>query len=57
MKKTLNIGLIGVGRRGKSLLENVILHMDDINVLAVCDLYEDRVNEAANLILKEKGTY
>ena len=42
--KKLNIGIVGLGKRGTDLL-NTILKMDDINVVAVCDEYEDRVRD------------
>ncbi|WP_249435686.1 Gfo/Idh/MocA family oxidoreductase [Paenibacillus sp. Marseille-Q4541] len=51
----VKIGLIGLGARGMSLLKGIFLKMDDIEVAAVCDLYEDRCNEAAELIKSERG--
>ena len=53
MLDKLNIGVIGVSGRGMGLLEN-ILTMPDINVIAVCDLYEDRV-QAAQKKAEEMG--
>ncbi|MEG0847584.1 MAG: Gfo/Idh/MocA family oxidoreductase [Niameybacter sp.] len=55
MKTTLNIGLIGAGARGCGLLDGVILHMNDINVIAVCDTYSDRAEGAANRIQETHG--
>lgn len=51
--KRIKVGVIGLGNRGKSLIEDVMLHMDNIEITAICDEYEDRVNTMAN-ILKEK---
>lgn len=42
MKEKLKIGVIGLGGRGSGILEHIILEMDDIDVVAVCDTYEDR---------------
>lgn len=53
--KTLKIGIIGLGCRGKALLEQVILDMEDITIAGVCDEYEDRVAEAAALVQTKKG--
>ena len=39
----INAGIIGLGKRGTGLLNSVLLKNADINVIAVCDLYEDRV--------------
>lgn len=55
MKKQLNIGIIGLGGRGYGLLTGVILHMDDIHVVGVCDGYEDRAQNAADQVEKVKG--
>ena len=40
-------GIIGLGNRGMSLLEHVILALSDYcDVTAVCDVYEDRMMDA-----------
>ena len=49
MSREIRIGLIGLGNRGISLLEQVILPQK-VCVAAVCDNYEDRRNAAAKLI-------
>lgn len=51
IKETLNIGLIGVGLRGTNHLNNVLLR-DDVNVLAICDIDEQRNKIALDLINK-----
>ncbi len=53
MKNSVNIGVIGLGGRGASMAE-VMAKMEDINILAVCDKYQDRVD---NMIKKlvDKG--
>ena len=49
MSREIRIGLIGLGNRGISLLEQVILPQK-VCVAAVCDNYEDRRDAAAKLI-------
>ena len=55
MKEKLNIGVIGLGGRGYGLLDSVMLPREEINVLAVCDLYEDRRQRAADTVREKKG--
>lgn len=45
----IKIGYIGLGARGRSLLKNVVLGQGE-NVTAVCDVYEDRAVEGAELV-------
>ena len=54
MKDIVNIGYIGLGRRGKSMLRQTLRHMDDIKITYLCDTNEARLNEAVG-ILAEKG--
>ena len=49
--KKLKIGLIGCGARGGNKLLDTTLSMEDIDVVAVCDEYEDRLLEAQNKVL------
>lgn len=55
MKETLKIGVIGLGGRGYDLMASVMLPRPDIQVLAVCDLYEDRREKAAAKVKEERG--
>ena len=55
MKEKLNIGVIGLGGRGYGLLKEVMLPREEINVLAVCDLYEDRRQAGAAAVKEAKG--
>ena len=48
----VHIGVIGLGSRGLPQLK-VLLQMPDVEVRAVCDVYEDRVSAAKELCLKE----
>lgn len=53
--KKINIGVIGLGARGYSLLKDVMLQVDYVEVLGVCDLYEDRTEKGFDLVLETKG--
>ncbi|MBE5868049.1 MAG: gfo/Idh/MocA family oxidoreductase [Lachnospiraceae bacterium] len=50
----LKIGIVGLGCRGMDLL-STILKMNDVEVVAVCDEYQDRMQDAAKLIEKNRG--
>ena len=53
--KKLRVGLIGLGARGSSLLESVLLPMEDVEITAVCDVYEDRTASATALLEKAEN--
>lgn len=55
MQDKMNIGIIGLGGRGYGLMDGVILHMDDIEIVSVCDLYEDRAEKAAKRVEDVRG--
>ncbi|NOY61441.1 MAG: Gfo/Idh/MocA family oxidoreductase, partial [Calditrichaeota bacterium] len=50
-KKSLNIGIVGTGRRGKSLLKTM-LQIDNINVPALCDIDQDALSIAQDIAVK-----
>ncbi|MUG65653.1 gfo/Idh/MocA family oxidoreductase [Paenibacillus campinasensis] len=50
----LNIGFIGLGKRGRDLLK-LLADMPDVSITALSDLYEDRLQEVFQL-LSEKGS-
>lgn len=52
--KTINVAVIGVSGRGIGTL-HCLLSMQDIKVTVVCDLYDDRMNDASNLIFEKCG--
>lgn len=54
MQKTIRVAMIGMGERGKQLMEP-LLKMEDVQVVAVCDAYEDRTKAAAEAVKKENG--
>lgn len=47
----VNIGVIGLGGRGQSMIDP-LLKMDDVNVVAVCDKYADRIEETISDIVE-----
>jgi predicted dehydrogenase len=50
MKDIVKVGVIGLGARGMSLLSSILLQMNDVKVVAVCDKYEDRCEAAAEKV-------
>ena len=54
MEKIVKLGVIGVSKRGASLL-GVLLNMKDVQVCAVCDKYEDRVQAAVEKVKSVTG--
>lgn len=51
----INACIVGLGCRGYELLKSVIIKNKAINVVAVCDMYEDRIERALKC-LEENGT-
>ena len=54
MKKT-TFGVIGLGLRGTSILKNILLNMEDVEVVAVCDQYADRTEKSADRVFEKSG--
>ena len=52
MKEKINVAVIGLGGRGRGMA-GVIRKMDDVNLVGLCDLYEDRVQEAVEQTVKD----
>lgn len=52
MKEKIQMALVGLGCRGHELLKNVILFHERVEIAAVCDVYEDRCEDAADIIEK-----
>ena len=50
MSQPIKMAMIGLGNRGKSLLETAYLEHPDVRFVAVCDRYEDRSKEGADII-------
>ena len=55
MKETINVVFVGLGGRGRGLLNMVLDTMPDVNVVGVCDLYEDRTENAKQDVINKRG--
>jgi len=51
----IKLGIVGLGCRGYSMLKSVILPMEFCSVVAVCDVYADRVDRAADKVKEVTG--
>ncbi len=51
-KKIIKLRIIGLGARGIGLLKLAIFRMKDVEVVAVCDVYADRVDSVKKLAKK-----
>ncbi len=49
--KKINVGIVGLGSRGSCNTDSV-MRFDYVNIVAVCDSYEDRVNEVIENVTK-----
>ena len=54
MGNIIKLGMIGLGSRGRELLRTTYLEHPDVEFIAVCDKYEDRCRDAAQII-ESKG--
>lgn len=52
---TVKMGVIGLGVRGSSILKKILLNMDDVEIVSVCDNFEDRAVEMADLVTEQRG--
>ncbi|MBR4099798.1 MAG: Gfo/Idh/MocA family oxidoreductase [Clostridia bacterium] len=52
--KKFKVGVIGLGLRGAWWAKDMLTEFDNVEVTAICDLYDDRI-EACKEALKEKG--
>ncbi|MBQ9796709.1 MAG: Gfo/Idh/MocA family oxidoreductase [Clostridia bacterium] len=51
----VKFGVIGYGNRGSGLTRDILLRMSDVEVIGVCDYYEDRVQKAQDTVEKACG--
>ena len=56
MKEKINVGYIGLGRRGRGMLKACFSQMNDVNVKTICDVSEERIEMGKQIVL-EKGGY
>ena len=50
----VRFGVIGYGQRGYGLLD-MLLSMEDVDVTAVCDKYDDRAEGAMNRVVEKRN--
>ena len=53
--KKLKLGVIGVGGRGFGMIRSVLSKMKDVEIVAVCDEYQDRVERAQAYVQENCG--
>ena len=51
----INVGWVGLGGRGYGLLQMVLDTMPDVEIVGVCDLYEDRTEAGRALVEQKRG--
>ena len=57
MTNKIKIALIGCGRISKNHLRSIIYHYKISSLSAICDTSQEMLNEAQNLIVKEKNKF
>lgn len=55
MKDKIKVAVIGAGGRGHGMIGTIDNMQDDVQIIGVCDLYEDRVEAAKQRVLEETG--
>ena len=55
MENKLKLGFIGLGNRGSFLIQLIAANFRDVDIVAVCDVYKDRTDDAAEEVKKERG--
>jgi len=56
MGRTVKLGYLGLSGRGRSVL-GLLLKMPDVEITAICDLYEDRLQLGMDLCKENGNTY
>ena len=54
--RKIKLGLIGLGLRGLSIYDTVIAPREEVEVVGVCDRYEDRVQIARDHVVQHQET-
>ena len=52
----IKVGVVGCGGRGRGLMADCFVYIKDMEVVAVCDNFEDRADTTAAM-LREKTEY
>lgn len=51
----IKLGFLGLGQRGRGLITNVLGNFPDVDIVAVCDEYPDRVEDEAKRVTESRG--
>ena len=51
----IKLGFLGLGQRGNGLLTNVLNNFPEVEVVALCDEYPDRVEDCIKRVEEERG--
>lgn len=51
----IKVGCLGVGQRGKTMMKTILNLCDNVEIAAVCDLYEDRAEFGRDLVKEKRG--
>lgn len=55
MMDKVRTAVVGLGGRGQSMLDALLLHMSNVEITAVCDAYEDRMMNGVRSVEREYG--
>lgn len=53
--KQVKLAVIGLGQRGAGLLKDVVIANQKADVLSVCDIYEDRMENGKKIVREARG--
>ncbi len=53
MEKEIRVGIIGLGKRGRSIFRCVLQKMEGVKVVALCDTYFDRTQDILEFLKKD----
>lgn len=53
--RKLKVGVIGLGKRGSGLMDTILKGIDEIDIVAVSDNYQDRVDDAVKKVVELRG--
>ena len=48
----MKLGLIGLGQRGSALLNDIFIPSERVEVAAICDIYQDRIDAVVQKVTK-----
>jgi len=54
--KPIRVGVIGVGPRGRWHITNLLKNHPDVTIPAICDIQEDRLKMAVEMVKKARGS-